>query len=61
MEISVQVDKITKFTRIFFLIYGEGADDNLYNRTNYQGCQYDVHFIHCQEYIGLHFESRKGV
>ena len=62
MEVFVQVDKIIKFTRMFFFFTSDGdANDNLLHRTNCQGYQYDVHFIHCQKSIGLHFGNREGV
>ena len=57
MEISVAVHKIIKFaiySTVFFTSDG-GVDDVLVvvNRTNHQGCQFDVHFIQCQAFTDI--------
>ena len=50
MEVSFEVHKVIKFTicNTVFLSSGEGVDEVVVNRTNYQGCQFDLHFIQCQ-------------
>ena len=46
MEVLLQVDKIVKFTIILFpFTLGGSADTVVDNRTNSQGCQYNVYFI----------------
>ena len=59
MEDFVEVRKIIKctvYSTVFFLFevkvlmtFGEVV----VNRTNYQGCQFDVHFIQCQTSIDI--------
>ena len=55
MEVSVEVHKIIKCTKsstifIFYYMWGCWCQVGKVAviRTNYQGCRFDVHFIHCQ-------------
>ena len=52
MEVSFQVEKSIKFTlyNTVFFYFRWGSFDEVFgkvvvNRTSYQGCQFDVHFI----------------
>ena len=51
MEVSFEVDKIIKcaiYSTVFFLQVVMTCDEVVVNKTNYQECQFDVHFIQCQ-------------
>ena len=55
MEVPVEVHKIIKYNiyRTVFFFYFRSrccwrVGEVVINQTNYQGCQFDVHFIQCQ-------------
>ena len=53
MEVSVEVRKIIKcaiYSTVFSFRWGcwWRVGEDFVNRTNYQGCQFDMHFIQCQ-------------
>ena len=51
MEVSFEVDKIIKcaiYSTVFSLQVVMTCDEVVVNKTNYQECQFDVHFIQCQ-------------
>ena len=49
MEVSVELHIIIKFTmyNTFFASAGR-VGEVVVNQTNYEGCQFNVHFIQCQ-------------
>ena len=54
MEVSLEVHKISKCTIYTTAFFNSGdvcwwlVGQVVVNWTNYQGCQFDEHFIHCQ-------------
>ena len=62
MEVSVQVDKIIKLKIILlFFTSGGGVNVVVNNWTNYQRCQFDVHFIWCQTSADIHLGNCERV
>ena len=57
MVVSFEVHKVIKFT-IHDTVFSTSASDvsEAINLINYQGCQFDVHFIPVSN---IHFENRE--
>ena len=57
MGVSFEVHKVIKFT-IHDTVFSTAASDvsEAINLINYQGCQFDVHFIPVSN---IHFENRE--